>query len=122
MAGHASSRAVAETILNIVDHGMSVQEAVDAPRIHHQWLPDAIYAEPFALSADTVRALAERGHRVAIQRPSGGVEAILRTDARAADEALPSFGDDTLKTWQPKPGTVFGANDNRDPAGAAVAE
>ena len=44
---------VAQVIMNVVDHGMDIQEAVNAPRIHHQWLPDQITAEPFALSADT---------------------------------------------------------------------
>ena len=46
-----------EIILNVVDHGMNIQEAVNAPRIHHQWLPDQISAEPFALSPDTARIL-----------------------------------------------------------------
>lgn len=113
--------AVAQAIVNVIDHGMTLQEAVDAPRIHHQWLPDLIYAEPFALSADTVRALAERGHRVVLQQPWGAVEAILSADARPAGAPLPSFADDTLKLWQPSPGTVYGANDNRRPAGAAAA-
>ena len=44
---------VLETALNMIDYGMQPQEAVDAPRIHHQWLPDAVFAEPFALSPDT---------------------------------------------------------------------
>jgi gamma-glutamyltranspeptidase/glutathione hydrolase len=35
-----------ETILNLVDYGMELQEAVDAPRFHHQWLPDTLQAEP----------------------------------------------------------------------------
>ncbi|HUO02380.1 MAG TPA: gamma-glutamyltransferase, partial [Rhizomicrobium sp.] len=41
---------VLESILNVVDHGMNVKQAVDAPRIHHQWLPDTIYAEPGAIA------------------------------------------------------------------------
>ena len=44
---------IMETALNILDYGMAPQEAVDAPRLHHQWLPDEIVAEPFALSPDT---------------------------------------------------------------------
>ncbi len=48
-----------ETALNIIDYGMAPQEAVDAPRLHHQWLPDEIVAEPYALSPDT-RALLKR--------------------------------------------------------------
>ena len=53
-----------EAILNVIDHGMTIQEAIDAPRIHHQWLPDIVYAEPHALSPDTVRLLAAMGHKV----------------------------------------------------------
>ena len=113
--------AVMQTIVNVVDHGMSLQEAVDQPRIHHQWQPDILYAEPYALAPDVVRALAARGHRVVVQRPWGAVEAVMAGSMRAPDSALPSFGDDTLRTWQPAPGSLYGANDNRRPAGAAMA-
>lgn len=57
-----------EAILNVIDHGMDIQEAVDAPRIHHQWLPDKVYMEPYALSADTRRMLSEMGHDVEIDK------------------------------------------------------
>ena len=50
-----------EAILNVVDHGMTIQEAVDAPRIHHQWLPDTVFIERFALSPDTRALLEARG-------------------------------------------------------------
>jgi gamma-glutamyltranspeptidase/glutathione hydrolase len=56
---------VLQAIINIVDHDMSIQGAIDAPRIHHQWLPDEIVHEPYGLSADTQRALAARGHKLA---------------------------------------------------------
>ncbi|OWK22222.1 hypothetical protein AJ88_16010 [Mesorhizobium amorphae CCBAU 01583] len=46
-----------EAIVNVVDHGMNIQEAIDAPRIHHQWLPDTVYVEPFGLSPDTEKLL-----------------------------------------------------------------
>ena len=48
---------VLETALNVIDYAMQPQEAVDAPRIHHQWLPDEVFAEPFALSPDTTKLL-----------------------------------------------------------------
>jgi len=54
--------AVVQTILNVVDFKMELQEAVDAPRIHHQWLPDVLYHEPRALPADVAEALRARGH------------------------------------------------------------
>jgi gamma-glutamyltranspeptidase/glutathione hydrolase len=52
---------VIQTLMNIVDYGMAPQEAVDAPRIHHQWLPDEIFYEPFGLSPDTLKILADMG-------------------------------------------------------------
>ncbi|OLP59624.1 hypothetical protein BJF93_11130 [Xaviernesmea oryzae] len=55
-----------EAILNVIDHGMTISEAIDAPRIHHQWLPDKVVMEPFALSRDTQRRLADMGHDVGI--------------------------------------------------------
>jgi gamma-glutamyltranspeptidase/glutathione hydrolase len=55
-----------EAIVNVIDHGMNIQEAIDAPRIHHQWLPDKVYMEPYALSPDTRRLLTGMGHDVDI--------------------------------------------------------
>jgi gamma-glutamyltranspeptidase/glutathione hydrolase len=52
-----------QAVLNVIDHGMNIQQALDAPRIHHQWLPDEIMQEPYGLSLDTQRLLLERGHR-----------------------------------------------------------
>lgn len=51
-----------EAIINMIDHGMDVQAAIDAPRIHEQWLPDVISLEPFPLSADTRTLLEARGY------------------------------------------------------------
>ncbi len=53
------------TILNVVDYGMDVQEAVSAPRFHHQWMPDRLLVEA-AVPADVVEALRKRGHRVEV--------------------------------------------------------
>ncbi|WP_218830461.1 gamma-glutamyltransferase [Rubrivirga marina] len=53
--------AVYQTILNVIDHGMDVQEAVAAPRVHHQWLPDELDYENQGLALDVVVALQERG-------------------------------------------------------------
>jgi gamma-glutamyltranspeptidase/glutathione hydrolase len=51
-----------QAIVNVVDFDMNIQEAVDSPRFHHQWLPDKIYWEPFEFSRDTVDALEKMGH------------------------------------------------------------
>jgi gamma-glutamyltranspeptidase / glutathione hydrolase len=55
--------AVLQVILNVVDFGMNAQDAVDAPRIHHQWQPDTLYLEP-GISPDTVALLRSRGYDV----------------------------------------------------------
>ncbi len=69
---------VLQTIINIVDHGMNIQQAIDAPRIHHQWLPDEIIYEPYGLSTDTQRALEARGHKLTARpRYMGDAEAIM---------------------------------------------
>jgi len=55
--------AVLQTIVNVVDFGMNAQDAVDAPRIHHQWQPDKLYLEP-GISPDTVALLKSHGYDV----------------------------------------------------------
>lgn len=57
---------VLQVVLNLIDHGMNIQEAVDAPRIHHQWLPDIIRYEKYGLSVDVVKALEQRGHKLEV--------------------------------------------------------
>jgi gamma-glutamyltranspeptidase/glutathione hydrolase len=69
--------AVIETISNMIDFGMTVTEAVDAPRIHHQWLPDEIGYERFGLSTDTVAKLEAMGHKVVPMDYGNHVAAIL---------------------------------------------
>lgn len=59
--------AVLQVIVNIIDFDMNLQQAIDAPRIHHQWLPDEIYFEPYGLSADTEQALVSRGHHLTLR-------------------------------------------------------
>ena len=68
---------VVHTILNVVDYGMTIQEAVDAPRFHQQWLPEATTVEPFAIGPDTRRILEGMGHRLVQIRPLNQVAAIL---------------------------------------------
>jgi gamma-glutamyltranspeptidase/glutathione hydrolase len=65
------------TILNVVDFGLNAQEAVDAPRFHHQWLPDRIAYERNGLSTDTLSLLAGRGHQLATVERQGSAEVIV---------------------------------------------
>ncbi|MEE9161926.1 MAG: gamma-glutamyltransferase [Candidatus Neomarinimicrobiota bacterium] len=55
---------VAQIISNVVDFGLDLKEAVEAPRFHHQWHPDEIVSEPRAISPETRRRLARMGHQV----------------------------------------------------------
>lgn len=57
--------AVMQTVINVIDHDMDISEAIDAPRIHHQWLPDQINYEPYGMSPDTMNVLTGYGHRFA---------------------------------------------------------
>jgi len=64
-------------ITNVVDFDMNIQQAIDAPRIHHQWLPDELVFEPYGLSGDTQKALLTRGHKLARPRYLGDAEGIM---------------------------------------------
>jgi gamma-glutamyltranspeptidase/glutathione hydrolase len=66
---------VLETIVNMVDFKMNVQEAVDWPRFHHQWMPDVLRMEP-GYSPDTIALLEKRGYTVRREGSQGEVAAI----------------------------------------------
>jgi gamma-glutamyltranspeptidase/glutathione hydrolase len=55
--------AVMQTVINVIDHGMDIQSAIDAPRIHHQWLPDELMYEQHGMSPDTMKILTGYGHK-----------------------------------------------------------
>lgn len=57
--------AVMQSVMNVIDFGMDIQEAIDAPRIHHQWLPDTLLYEPYGMSPDTMNILVDYGHKFA---------------------------------------------------------
>ncbi|HYB94508.1 MAG TPA: gamma-glutamyltransferase [Vicinamibacterales bacterium] len=62
--GRTIINTVLTTILNVIDFGMNAQEAVDAGRLHHQWLPDRINVERYGFSADAIKTLQAMGHTV----------------------------------------------------------
>lgn len=68
---------VLDVITNVIDYNMNIQQAIDAPRIHHQWLPDELVYEPYGLSGDTQKALLGRGHKLAKPRYLGDCEGIM---------------------------------------------
>jgi gamma-glutamyltranspeptidase/glutathione hydrolase len=103
VVGSPGGRTIPSTVLlnvtNVVDFEMNAQEAVDAPRFHHQWLPDEIRYERHGLSRDAIDALAQRGHRLREVEAQGVAQAILLN----AREAL-----------------LEGGCDRRAPDGAAI--
>jgi gamma-glutamyltranspeptidase/glutathione hydrolase len=100
-----------EAIINVIDHGMNIQEAIDAPRIHHQWLPEKVAMEPFALSPDTLKVLAAMGHNVKIDMnwPIWGQAAGILVGGKNLAEIKDGTG-----------ARLNGAMDSRAASGAAV--
>ena len=101
IAGSPGGRTIINTvlqiILNVVDHGMNVGQAVEAARIHHQWLPDVTSFERFGISVDTRRLYEELGHSVRFRGTQGRAHCILIED-----------------------GLLYGAADSRSYEGRAV--
>lgn len=87
------------TIENVVDYGMNVQQAVNAPRIHMQWEPDEIQMEPGAFDANAMSALRAMGYTF---------------------KEIPSWGSAQAVLIDPKTGMRYGGTDRRHPAGLAA--
>jgi gamma-glutamyltranspeptidase / glutathione hydrolase len=98
---------VLQTIINVVDFQMNIQEAVDAPRIHQQWLPDMTKTEPYALSPDTRRMMESMGHRFENSEPANHVDAII--------VGAPSLGGTAIGRNR-----YYGANDPRGGTGSVL--
>jgi gamma-glutamyltranspeptidase / glutathione hydrolase len=95
---------VMHAIVNVIDFGMQLQQAIDAPRFHHQWLPDHLYWEAFDLSSDTRGALEKLGHK--FRDKPGFSDAEVIGDAHAV-------------MIDPATGVRMGASDPRRGGGAA---
>lgn len=91
---------VLQVIINVIDHHMNIQQAVDAPRIHHQWMPDEIRVEPFGMPDDARKLLEAAGYHFA---------------ARAS-----YMGDAESILIAPDTGLRWGASDPRNPDAAAL--
>jgi gamma-glutamyltranspeptidase / glutathione hydrolase len=89
--------ATLQVIMNVIDHNLNVQAAVNAPRIHHQWLPDEIRIEE-GISPDTIRLLKAMGHTVNEKSSMGAIQSIM-----VAED-----------------GTIFGGADPRRSTSAAM--
>lgn len=88
--------AVAQTVLNAYEYNMSIQEAVNAPRFHHQWLPDVVVFEPNGFSNELLNALEEKGYKInqGNNRIIGKVDAIRVLDDGRLEGGADPRGDD----------------------------
>ncbi|MGL4487552.1 MAG: gamma-glutamyltransferase [Yersinia sp. (in: enterobacteria)] len=109
-----------QTALNVIEHGMAPQEAVDAPRIHHQWLPDEVYYEQRGISFDSISLLKTMGYKMVEQSPWGAAELILVGLAGVEGASTANSGNDSAVSGKVREGYLYGANDVRRPAGAAI--
>lgn len=89
-----------QTILNVIDFNMNIARAIDAPRIHHQWLPDITRVEAGYFSPDTLRLYEQKGHVIRETNSIGSAMGVYR---------------------DPETGVLFGGADPRAEDGGAVA-
>ena len=80
--------ATLQTILNVLDFNLSAKEAVESPRIHHQWIPEDLMVEA-TLAPETKKSLERRGHAVRERGTVGGVQAILLKRSKVTGAADP---------------------------------
>ena len=99
--------AVLNTMINMIDYGMNVQEAVDAPRFHQQWLPETTNLEAFTLSPDTQKILEGMGHKFAGAQPANHLAVIV-------------VGAPSLEGKPVGKNRYYGANDPRRNSGLAL--
>ena len=97
--GRTIINTVLQVVLNVIDHGMNIGQAIEAGRIHHQWLPDVTSFEEFSISPDTRRLYEMMGHRVRFRGEQGSAMGIFIDQEK---------------------GLIYGTADSRDFDGRAV--
>ncbi len=84
---------VLQVILGVLAYDMNAGEAVSAPRIHHQWLPDELRIQPFGLDTATIAELKRRGHKIVVRSPWGNANAIVVTSDNQLEGAADPRGE-----------------------------
>ncbi|HRE82049.1 MAG TPA: gamma-glutamyltransferase [Opitutaceae bacterium] len=97
-------------VTHVIDHSMSITQAVDMPRFHHQWMPDVINYEPFLTSQDSVTLLQNKGHTLTARK-------LYPNDPEASAR---HWGDAESILIDPKTGIRRGANDLRSSDSAVI--
>ena len=90
---------VFQTILNVIDFDKSMQEAVNAKKFHHQWLPDLVEMEANAIDSVSVSRLKAKGYNIQSRGPIGRVDAILKTKWGYYQSGADPRGDDVAVGW-----------------------
>ncbi|SOD17986.1 gamma-glutamyltranspeptidase / glutathione hydrolase [Pedobacter xixiisoli] len=90
---------VFQTIVNVIDFGMDMQQAVNAKKFHHQWLPDRVDIEPNALNPEAQQKLEAKGYTFYKRNSIGRVDAILVTKKGIYQTGADPRGDDTAGGW-----------------------
>jgi gamma-glutamyltranspeptidase/glutathione hydrolase len=99
---------VASVLMGVVDYGLNIQQAVNAPRFHDQWLPDEIKMEKVGFSPDTVRILEHMGHKVSADASLGSPPGQQRRSK------VEYWGDAQCIEIDPDTGERLGASDGRN--------
>lgn len=97
--GSTIMTSVFQTILNVIDFGMDMQQAVNAKKFHHQWLPDRVDVEPNALTPEIQQKLEAKGYTFYKRNAIGRVDAILVTKKGTYQTGADPRGDDTAGGW-----------------------
>ncbi|MDB6115157.1 MAG: gamma-glutamyltransferase 1, Threonine peptidase family, partial [Lacunisphaera sp.] len=109
--GSTIINAVFQVITNVIDFDLPVSIAVDAPRIHHQWMPDVVNFDPFGLSTDTMAILRAKGHQFEERNFFGGQRVPF----------LERYANDTMTILvEPATQLRLGAADSRKPDSKAI--
>lgn len=89
---------VFQNILNVFEFDMTMQESINAPRFHHQWVPDEIKLEN-NFDKTTADALTKQGYKIVFRAPMGRVDAILLYDNKMMEGGADPRGDDVAEGW-----------------------